>query len=89
MHLQSGDCLWIETALYLITQVTLEEQNDGSFKEISNWVRNRQFCDAQQQLYRSAPVAPLDGLQPDTSARCTHVVGSFNKQLHTALLFLG
>jgi hypothetical protein len=40
-------------------------------------------------LYRSAPVAPLDGLQPDTSTRGTHIVGSFNKQLHTALLFLG
>ncbi|KAG0554630.1 hypothetical protein KC19_12G106600 [Ceratodon purpureus] len=72
-----------------LIQATLDEQNDASFKEISNWVRNRQFCDAQQQLYRSAPVAPLDGLQPDTSSRGTHAVGSFNKQLHTALLFLG
>jgi hypothetical protein len=75
--------------LLLVLQATLDEQNDGSFKEISNWVCNRQFCDAQQQLYRSAPVAPLDGLQPDTSTRGTHIVGSFNKQLHTALLFLG
>lgn len=85
----SETCIWFETTLYLHVQVTLEEQNDASFKEISQWVRNRQFFDAQQQLYRSARVASLDGFQPDTSTCGTHIVGSFNKKLHTALLFLG
>ncbi|KAG0561689.1 hypothetical protein KC19_9G084200 [Ceratodon purpureus] len=63
MHL-CYNWVWFETALSLLVQAILDEQNDASFKEISDWVRNLQFCDAQQQLYKSAPVAPLDGLHP-------------------------
>lgn len=81
------DVVW--GRLETLIQATLDEYNDASFKEISQWIRNRQFYDAQQQLYRCARVAPIDDHQPHTSTYGTHVVGSFNKQLHTALLFLG
>jgi hypothetical protein len=71
-------------------QATLDDLNEASFEEIKQWVCNRQFCDAQQQLYRSARISPLDDpTGPATSTKGSHIIGSFNKQLHTALLFLG
>jgi predicted nucleic acid-binding Zn ribbon protein len=74
-------------------QATLEEQNEESYKEIVRWVCNRQFCDAQQQLYRSAGFTAIHAIQQQESGgifkKGPHMVGSFNKQLHTGFLFLG
>lgn len=71
-------CIW--TGISLV-QVTIDEQNESSFKDVSEWLRDRQFSDTQQQLYRSTS----DEFEPGLST----YVGLFSRKLDTALLFLG